>query len=244
MNRLNLMVCPHDTARNPERWFLFAQYLSQRIEVAVHFEQSLDFAEFQAGMTSSDLVYANPQHALALLDQHGYIPLARASNLYDEAVLVACAECDAQAADFHQAEVATVPGMLVTQVALASLGRVGVTPASLRPAANWMGVVQALYKNETRLGFLYKDFYEGMSNLSRKQIRVIGETREQSAYHCFMLAPCQAGRAEAIRGALIAMSGDSRGASILRELLMDTLVEVNTSALAGLRSLRTEPALP
>ncbi len=238
MSRLNLMVCPHDTAKHPERWFLFAQYLSQHLDDPVHFRQSLDFAEFQAGMAEADLVYANPQHALVLLDQHGYIPLARASNLYDEAVLVTCAECEARMTDFHQAEVATVPSMLVTQVALNALGRDGVTPASLRPAANWMGVVQALYKGEARFGILYKDFYEGMSGLSRKQVRVVSETREGSVYHVFMLAPRHVELTERLRDALLAMADDGRGGAILRDLLMERLVTVGPADMAAIRALR------
>ncbi|TQV62052.1 MAG: phosphate/phosphite/phosphonate ABC transporter substrate-binding protein [Halothiobacillaceae bacterium] len=238
MSRMQLMVCPHDTARNPERWFLFAQYLSHHLGDPVHFEQSLDFAEFQAGMAGADLVYANPQHALKLTDEHGYIPLARAGNLYDEAVLVTCAECDAQAADFHHAPIATVPSMLVTQVALQSLHRQGIDPEGLRPAANWMGVVQALYKGEARFGILYKDFYEGMSRLSRQQVRVVGETSERSVYHCFMLAPRHADRAEAVRRVLLEMAGESKGAEIMASLLMERMVAVAPGDLEAIRALR------
>jgi ABC-type phosphate/phosphonate transport system substrate-binding protein len=238
MQHLTMMVCPHDTAKNPERWFLFAQYLSQRTGHSVHFEQSLDFAEFQAKMTQADLVYANPQHALKLLDTESYLPLARAGNLFDEAVLVTCAECEAAAADFHQASVATVPSMLVTQVALKSLARSGIAPQELRPAANWMGVVQAIYKGEARFGILYKDFYEGMSNLSRKQVRVVSETAERSVYHCFMLAPRHADRVDALREVLLDMAEDERGAVILRDLHMDRLVRVQSDELGAIRDLR------
>lgn len=238
MQRLEMMVCPHDTAKNPERWFLFAQYLSQHAGRSVHFEQSLDFAEFQAKMAEADLVYANPQHALKLFDEHGFIPLTRAGNLFDEAVLVTCAECEAAAADFHQASVATVPSMLVTQVALKSLARAGIAPQALQPAANWMGVVQALYKGEARFGILYKDFYEGMTKLSRKQVRVVSETAEHSVYHCFMLAPQHADRVDALRGVLLDMADDERGAAILRDLHMDRLVRVQPDDLGVIRDLR------
>ncbi|MGK0674718.1 MAG: PhnD/SsuA/transferrin family substrate-binding protein [Halothiobacillaceae bacterium] len=238
MQRLDMKVCPHDTAKNPERWFLFAQYLSQRTGHSVHFEQSLDFAEFQAKMLGADLVYANPQHALKLLDGHGYLPLARASNLFDEAVLVTCAECEAAAADFHQASVVTVPSMLVTQVALKALARSGIAPQKLQPAAHWMGVVQALYKGEARFGILYKDFYEGMSRLSRQQVRVVGETAERSVYHCFMLAPRHADQLDALRKVLLEMADNDRGAAILRNLHMDRLVSVQPDELGVIRDLR------
>ncbi|MEF3193272.1 MAG: phosphate/phosphite/phosphonate ABC transporter substrate-binding protein, partial [Halothiobacillaceae bacterium] len=223
MQRMTMMVCPHDTAKDPERWFLFSQYLSQRAGHLVHFEQSLDFPEFQSKMAQADLIYANPQHTLKLFDEHGFIPLTRAASLFDEAVLVTCAECEATVADFHQASVATVPSMLVTQVALKSLARSGIAPQSLQPASTWMGVVQAIYNGEARFGILYKDFYEGMSKLSRKQVRVVSETAERSVYHCFMLAPRHADHVDALRKVMLGMADDERGAAILRDLHMDRL---------------------
>lgn len=249
MQHWTMMVCPHDTAKNPERWFLFAQYLSQYLNqnlgeleegsVAVRFQQSLDFAEFQAAMVAADLVYANPQHALQLAEKHGFVPLARAGNLYDEAVIVTCAECDAQLADMQQASVSTVTSMLVTQVALKSLARQDVAPAELKPAATWMAVVQALYRGDVRFGILYKDFYAGMSGLSRKQLKVLGETEERSVYHCFMLAPQHAEHAEAVRTTLLDMAGHERGGEILAELSMQALLPVGREELEAIRALRS-----
>ncbi len=248
MEHWQMMVCPHDTAKNPERWFVFAQYLSQHLGqpaetaegiISVRFQQSLDFAEFQAGMASADLVYANPQHALVLAEKHGFIPLVRAGNLYDEAVCVTCADCDAELYDMHQSTVATVTSMLVTNVALKALARQDVAPAQLQPAATWMAVVQSIYRGDARFGILYKDFYAGMSALSRKQIKVLGETEERSVYHCFMLAPQHAERLESARSTLLAMVDDVRGGEILAELSMQTLLPVGQKELEAVRALRT-----
>lgn len=244
MQHWNMMVCPHDTAKNPERWFVFAQYLSQRLitdqtALAVRFTQSLDFAEFQAGMAAADLVYANPQHALVLAEKHGYLPLARASNLYDEAVCVTCADCDATLKDMDQSSVVSVTSMLVTQVALKALARQAVAPAQLQPAATWMAVVQSIYRGEARFGILYKDFYQGMSPLSRKQIKVLAETEEQTVYHSFMLAPQHAMQLECVRDIMLSMSSDARGVDILAELSMQSLVPVGGSDLESIRELRS-----
>jgi len=244
MQHWTMMVCPHDTAKNPERWFVFAQYLSQSIALetdtglSVRFQQSLDFAEFQTGMAAADLIYANPQHALQLAEKHGFIPVARAGNLYDEAVIVTCAECDAQLADVQQASVSTVTSMLVTQVALKSLAHHNVAPAELLPAATWMAVVQSIYRGDVRFGILYKDFYAGMSALSRKQIKVLGETQEHSVHHCFMLAPQHSDSLVAVRQTLLDMAEDSRGGSILAELGMDNLLAMQPAELEAIRALK------
>ena len=243
MSPWQMMVCPHDTAKNPERWFVFAQYLSQHLgdegeSISVRFQQSLDFAEFQAGMASADLVYANPQHALVLADKHGFVPLARGGDLFDEAVCVTCADCDASIADMHQSDVATVTSMLVTNVALKSLERQSLTPAALKNEATWMAVVQAIYRGDVRFGILYKDFYEGMSKLSRKQIKVLGETQEHAVYHCFMLAPQHSAKLDAVRETLLGMGQHPRGAEILTDLSMHGLLTVEAGELEAIRALR------
>lgn len=242
MQHWTMMVCPHDTAKNPERWFVFAQYLSQNLTLddgegfSVRFQQSLDFAEFQSGMAAADLIYANPQHALQLAEKHGFIPVARAGNLYDEAVIVTCAECDAQLADLQQSKVSSVTSMLVTQVALKSLARQSVAPAEVLPAATWMAVVQSIYRGDVRFGILYKDFYAGMSALSRKQIKVLGETKERSVYHCFMLAPQHADQMTLVSHTLLNMAQDVRGGAILAELAMQGFLAVDSTELGALRS--------
>ena len=244
MQHWTMMVCPHDTAKNPERWFVFAQYLSQNLPhdagdvFSVRFLQSLDFAEFQSGMAAADIIYANPQHALQLAEKHGFVPVARAGNLYDEAVIVTCADCDAQLADMQQASVSTVTSMLVTQVALKSLARQDVAPGELMPAATWMAVVQSIYKGDVRFGILYKDFYTGMSALSRKQIKVLGETQEHSVHHCFMLAPQHTAKLDVVRQTLLDMALNSRGTSILAELGMDSLLAMPLAELEAIRALK------
>ncbi|MGB9670350.1 MAG: PhnD/SsuA/transferrin family substrate-binding protein [Halothiobacillaceae bacterium] len=98
--------------------------------------------------------------------------------------------------------------------------------------------MQALYKGEARFGILYKDFYEGMSKLSRKQVRVVSETAEHSVYHCFMLAPQHDDQLDALRAILLDMADDERGAVILRDLHMDRLVRVQPDDLGVIRNLR------
>jgi ABC-type phosphate/phosphonate transport system substrate-binding protein len=56
MSALELMVCPHDTAKEPDRWFRFAQYLSQRLGTPVNFSVALDFDEFHQRMAYTDIL--------------------------------------------------------------------------------------------------------------------------------------------------------------------------------------------
>ena len=53
MDKIDLVVCPHDTARNPERWFLFAQHLGKLCDKIISFKSSIDFKEFHEKVLSA-----------------------------------------------------------------------------------------------------------------------------------------------------------------------------------------------
>lgn len=56
MSKLTLMVCPHDTAKKPERWFRFVQYLNHHLTVGVHLEISLDFNDMDTDAVGQDVL--------------------------------------------------------------------------------------------------------------------------------------------------------------------------------------------
>ena len=93
---MKLMVCPHDTAKDPDKWFLFAAYLSKKFQMSIKYCQCMDFAEFHSKMTEADIIYANPQDSLTLVEEYDYIPLVHSTNLYDEIVYIANSEVENQ----------------------------------------------------------------------------------------------------------------------------------------------------
>ena len=204
MKKINLMVCPHDTARKPERWFFFAQQLSKKLHPSIIFKQSIDFKDFHENMVNSGLIYTNPQDSLILYNEHHYIPLVKPGNLYDEVVFIANSKIvsdDLQG--INDQPVASVNSMMPTCLALEHLKKKSITPASVINQDSWLAVIKAVYSGGMKYGFVYRDYYESLNALTRKAVKVIGSTNDEKIYHMIMLSPEQIEFEQQIRDLLL-----------------------------------------
>ena len=229
MDNIKFMVCPHDTASNPDKWYHFAQYLTQSLTNSIQFEKSMDFPDFHEQLTTGGLIYANPQDSLRLIKEHGYTPIARSSNLFDEIVFIANTTIEnPQISDLVDNDVITVNSMLVTRVGIKYLFDQDIKPASLKPAASWMAVVKAIFRSEEKYAFVYKDFYEGLNTLSKSGLQKIAETYDGTIHHSLLVSPKLESLADRLQLCLVEMHQQGeRAEGILNSLGIDQFMAVS-----------------
>jgi hypothetical protein len=216
---LTFLVCPHDTATNPLRWQLLGQYLSQKLDLHIHFEIMLDFADFRDHMTSADLVYANPIDSLQLMQQHGFVAVARPANIYDEAVFVANPEIRAPTLESLNGQpVSSVRSMLPTKIALSMLERQAITPAEVVDHDSWTSVIASIWRNDTPFGIVYKDTYDELSDQGKEMVQLIATSDEQVAFHSMLIGNEGLAYQEQFVQTLTHMDTDDKGIDILHEL--------------------------
>jgi ABC-type phosphate/phosphonate transport system substrate-binding protein len=239
MTRKNLMVCPHDTASAPDRWFRFAQYLSQHLsDTTVHFDLTLDFQEFHDRMAQADLIYSNPADTVHLAKTQSFIPLARASNLHDEVVFIAHPDIpNPSLSSLAGQPVVTVVSMLPTQIALRILAREGVQPAEVINRDAWNGVMRSVLSGEVPFGFVYKDTFDGLSANSRAMVQAFYTSQEHIAFHSLALAPHNADLQTELTAAVLAMTDTDTGPAVLKELDMAGWCPIPPDTFADLRAL-------
>ena len=241
MTRLTLMVCPHDTADAPERWFRFSQYLNEVLDYTVHFDLALDFKEFHSRFESADLVYANPADAVHLVGDLDFTPLSRASNLSDEVVFVANPDCpNPSLTAFHGKPVVTVVSMLPTQIALRLLKRDGIIPSKVINKDSWPAVMRSVWSNEVPFGFVYKDTFDGLSQKGKDMVTLLQASDERIAFHSVVLSPKAAEHKASLLQAILSMNDTDRGKRVLQELQMEQWVEIETAAFNQMRDLVKE----
>jgi hypothetical protein len=238
MTKYKLMVCPHDTAKNPERWFLFALHLGKITNSTISFKSSVDFKEFHEKLTSSDLIYANPQDSLQLYKEKNYIPLAHPGGLYDEVVFIANKNVEHKSVQsINNQSVASVRSMMPTCLAVEHLLKEGVKPSVVTNKDSWMGVIKSVYKGDIPYGFVYRDFYESLNTLTRDAVEVIDVTNNKKIFHMFMLSPEYSEHVEQFSHALLNYHNDPKGNEILAQLNMSQLRKVDLQALDDLEDL-------
>ncbi len=238
MAKLRMMVCPHDTAKSPEKWYLFAQHLSQRLGAEVGFDQAMDFADFHRRLSDTDLAYANPKDTVRLAAESGYQPVARPEGRYDEVVFFAHPDVEAPGfASLSGERVATVESMLPTNIALHILARENIQPAELLNRDSWLSVINAVRKQETRFGFLYKDTYDDLTGLAKGMINAFAVSEERLAFHSIVVAPGATEHRKALGQALLAMGAEAKGREILDKLGFPAWLAVSPDEFQGLQRL-------
>ncbi len=236
MAELTLAVCPHDTARKPEGWSRLAKYLAQHLDVPIRFRPARDFADFYSRWATADLIYAGAGDALTLIDRHGFSPVVRPTDTYDEALLVTRPKTPVPSLEaLGGAEVATVPGLLPTRLALRMLQARGIVPGVLTGRDSWLSVVRAVWGGETPYGILYRDAYDELSPEAKAMVQVIATTSERCAFHVFCGGSRLGAEASALAHALVAMASDGAGKDILDNLHMVGWRAVSTDELALMR---------
>ncbi len=232
MSTLYLLVCPHDTANNPDRWYRLAQYLSQHLDIHINFEISLDFADFHANLPKADIAYANPTDTLTLVQQHGFAAILHPANVYDEAVIVANHDITAPTLESLQGQpVASVESILATKIALRYLASQGVQPASIQNYESWTAVIGAIWRGEVHYGFVYKDTYDELSEQGKGMVNVFAATSEQIAFHNIVVGRNALPHKEALTQTLLAMPTEATGKEVLAELHVEQWLPTNQEAL-------------
>ncbi|MFN3414526.1 MAG: PhnD/SsuA/transferrin family substrate-binding protein, partial [Thermoanaerobaculum sp.] len=158
--KLVLSACPHDTAEDPEQWFLFTQMLSKVLGHSIRFELALDFPDFWSTMEQLDLVYANPNDSLTLVSIHGFLPLARFNGRFDEGVVVGREDSPFDLQEISSKRVSTCTSMLVTNTVVKHLKKMGLQLGQIMDAPSWDAVLANLLKGEADFAILCRDFFE------------------------------------------------------------------------------------
>ncbi len=240
MSNIKLMVCPHDTAKNPENWFNFSLYLTKAIGNSFLFEKSIDFPDFHDQLTSGGLIYANPQDSVKLIKEHNYSPVARPINLSDEIVFIASKGLETpQVTDLTDKVITSVESMMVTKVGIKCLLENNIKPASIESKESWMAVVKSIFRNEADYAMVYKDFYEGLNNLSKSGLQKIGETTDGTIHHNLLVSPNLIDSITIIQETLVKMHEDTdAGQKILAALNIEKLVAVSKDEILKFEALQ------
>ena len=235
---MTLMVCPHDTAGDPIKWFQFALYLTKYGKMSTKYYKCLDFVEFHHKMFEADIIYANPQDSLELMDKHNFIPLLHSSNLYDEIVFIANNEENSNSlTDIDANDCLSCNGMMVTRIGIEALLQQQIKPNKIYSKDNWMAVVKGVSQGERPFGFVYKDFYDGLNNLSKSLVTKIGETSQHSIFHSIFIKAEHKDKSEAIIQILGNAHLEEKGREALKAVNIDQFIPVTTEEILSFKSL-------
>lgn len=237
-SQFKLSVCPHDTAKNIFGWFALNTYLQRLLNTGIHFEPQDNFlVERQAVLDDSfHVVYANPYSALCFAREKGFIPVARPAGVQDETLVVTRAGLSLP--DSPVIASAT-DKLIIHELGLQVMRREGLNPAeaSFKFVGNHLNAAKAVLQGDADLGFIFNETWAGLNATTKSGLQVVGESRDGSAFHCFMVAKEWADKREAIQRILCNMHQDPAGLRVLEDLKFQRFEAVGEEVLAPLARL-------
>jgi hypothetical protein len=235
------MVCPHDTVKEPERWYRLEHYLIHHLGVDIQFDISLDAIDFETNLEHADIVYTNPSDKLRILAPKGFVSVARPANLYDETVLVANTEVEAPTLEALQgADIATVKSLMPTRIAFHLLSQKGITPGTIHDKDSWLSVISSVWNKEVEFGFVYKDTYNNLSDQGKAMIQVFATTNEQKAFHTIDIGPKLLDRQAEVEQIFLHMDADEQGREVLNELGIEKWLAVPQESITLMEQIMRE----
>lgn len=219
MTNYKLMVCPHDTAKNPERWYSLARHLSDVLDGSVSFHHCLNFEEFHEHLMEADILYGNPQDTLNLVKNHNFTPLVHPEGMFDEVVFVADEHLDHPTLEGLAGQtVGTVVSMLPTKIALHLLAQQNVQLGEVVNYSSWQGVINNIIKGNLTYGFVYKDTYDGLSSMSKDMLQLFHTSTTQLAFHSLSISPKLVPQQTTLTEALTGLHQTEQGHQLMERL--------------------------
>jgi anti-anti-sigma factor len=228
-DRLSFQVCAQ-SIQQMNGWFFCNNYLQRKLERGVRINVAPPALTFDPQAHEAHLMFVKPFDACHLLRRRGYRALVRPLDEPDEVVVVArAADTRLGWEDFAGARVATAfRDSFVYLLGRYLCDESGVDSArlSIDFTGNEIKGLMQLLRGQVDLVFMLHKTYRELSDLSRRDTRVLEASQTQFAYHMLCVSP-QAGH---VRGPLLetltGMADDPAGAGVLKELDMRGWVPV------------------
>ena len=213
---LKVAVCPHDSTKNKVAWLYFITYLSEKTGVNLSMEQCFEFECYYDSFSRVDMTYSSPLDALKIHKERGFIPVAGNDN-YDEVVIVANEKAKPKLEAISGNEILCVENQFATYLGMKILNGLGLN-YKLEFRDSWQSVLYGVSRGEAPYGFLYRDFWNQLSDISKKKVVLVYESNEKLSSHLVMLDSELEHYRDALLTALEDMSRDEKGAKLLEQL--------------------------
>ncbi len=212
-------ICPHDVVNDPEKWTEFTSYYLSKLKLSGAFERYFSFETFSLQFKRLNFIYAHPLDAVHLRRDHRFIPLAKYSEKFDEAVII-CQKTFSKRnlSAIDQQMVSCVYGSPSHAAVLIDF-HVNRKQISFQPLrkGSYPEVAIDVATNQAPLGIILKEVWDSMKD-EYPQLEVFYNTYTKKLVHIFMLSPVFSAMKDEFLKELLAIDNTTHGKQILRRL--------------------------
>jgi phosphonate transport system substrate-binding protein len=205
-------------------WYIFNTWLQRQSGEAIHLELYDNFhAQRDAIQTNKiDLIYANPFDAAMLVREKGFLPLVKAEGVSDEAIIAVSAdnlvEDVAHLSAGIKVAVTEDPDVHMIGMIMLEAGDLDASNIETRFYNSHVLIAKSLLQGEADVGIFLAEAFDDLSNLTKKQLKILVRSQISVIHHSLMIGPKLASRQAEIQQLLLAMNNDDKGKSVLNSL--------------------------
>lgn len=217
-------VSPDFTPDQISGWYIFNTWLQRAIDENIHLELFDDFDSQREVIRNDgvDLIFANPYDAAALIREKGFRAVARPKGKGDEALIIVGDNHPAQRVEDLKAglRIASTddPDVHMMGFIMLEPAELDATNTKRTLCDTYPLVAKRLIQNEADAGFFLADAFDGLSGITRKQLRTLVRSQIHVIYHALMVGPRFAHRCNDIQRCLLDMGKDKKGSGVLKSL--------------------------
>ncbi|MDO5093075.1 MAG: PhnD/SsuA/transferrin family substrate-binding protein [Propionibacteriaceae bacterium] len=219
-----LAISPDVNVRNITDWFIFNTKIQRLTGQPVQATVYDDFADLHAAFNDgrADLVFANAANTATLVRDRGFLPLAAPEGVANEAAIVVAEESPwQQITDLgDHVRVAATDAPDVERICRILLEPADLTPESvdLEIKPNPILVAKAVLRGQSDVGFLPREAYDELSQLVRRQLRVLISSKIYVVRHSLLVSPALADQLDLLWVGLETMNKDANDRELLTAL--------------------------
>ena len=221
---------------SPDRlsgWYIFNTWMQRQLGADIHLELYDDFCSQRVATYSNkiDLIYANPFDAAMLMREKGFLPLVKPQDLMDE-VLIAVSENNPanKIEDLKpQVKIGMTEDPNVNMIGMMLLESAGLNNDNIERNVydSYVLVAKSLLRENNEVGIFLAGAYDDLSNMVKKQLKVLLRSDIEEIHHSLMVGPKLADRRQEIKGLLIGMDQNEKGLGVLDSLGFKGWTEVD-----------------
>ncbi len=217
-------VSPDFSPDHISGWYIFNTWLQKQTGEAIHLEMYDSFQHQREAIQQEkvDLIYANPYDAAMLVRKKGFLPVAKACGVSDEAVVAVSAENSVDHVEQLQ------PGIKVAVTEdpdIRLMGMIMLEPADLNASnievivnGTYVLVAKQLLQGNADVGIFFAEAFDDLSDFIKSKLKILVRSQISVIHHSLMIGPKFAYKRNEIVGLLEKMGEDEKGGGVLKSL--------------------------
>ncbi len=220
---INFTISPSFPTERISDWYIFNTWLQRALSISIHLELYNDFGSQRRAIAegSVDLIYANPFDASLLVRERNFLAVAGPTGGDEMVVFTAAAKPYQNITDLQS-------GLRLSctdDPSVNTVGRILLEPADLDasdiitlPTETYIQVTRAVLRDHADIGFMPVDAFSSLSNVVRRDLRVLVTSQLHVIHHSFLVGPALHERSEEIANLLTSLHESTKGSELLAGL--------------------------